>query len=122
MFSKAISIDGILDMVAIIKKALAGEETGILHDAESLAAVFGELDQFEGSSHDLFALADNPVHNRFLFVCREDDSRINESAAIAEKLGAAADLTQVPADADGFSHQQSLPRAVRWACVEKETV
>jgi S-formylglutathione hydrolase FrmB len=122
VFSKAISIGGILKMGDIIKKVFAGEETGIHHDAASLAAVFGELDQFEGSSNDLFALADRPIQGRFLFLCREDDSRIGESAAIAKKLKAAADLIQIPSIADGFSHQQSLPKAVRWACTEKETV
>jgi hypothetical protein len=109
-------------MGAIIEKALAGEETGIYHDADSLAAVFGELDQFEGGDNDLFTLAERPVKNQFLYVCSEGDSRINESAAIAGKLGAAADFEQLPSSADSFSYQQSLPKAVRWACVEKEAV
>ena len=122
VFSKAISIDGILDMSAIVKKAQAGEETGIIHDAESLSAVFGELDKFEGSSHDLFALADNSVENKFLFVCREDDSHIDESTALADKLQDAAEVMQIPANADGFSHQQSLPVSVKWACAENKAV
>ena len=109
-------------MGAIIKKALAGEDTGIYHDADSLAAVFGELNHFEGSDNDLFALADRHVKNRFLFVCQEGDSRISESVVIADKLGAAADFVQLPSSADSFSHQQSLPKAIRWACMEKEAV
>jgi len=122
VFSKAISIDGILDMGTIIKKALAGEATGIHHDAASLEAVFGDLNQFEGSDNDLFALADRPVRNKFLFLCREDNNRIGESAAIAHKLRAAAQFVQVPSKNDSFSHQQSLPQAIRWACTDKETV
>jgi S-formylglutathione hydrolase FrmB len=122
VFSKAISIDGILDMGAIIKKALAGEETGIHHDAASLAAVFGELNQFKGSDNDLFTLADRPVQNKFLFISQEGDSRSSESAAIAEKLKNAAKFTQIPSGADCFSQQQSLPMAVRWACAGKETL
>ncbi|HCS40569.1 MAG TPA: hypothetical protein DIW44_13420 [Anaerolineaceae bacterium] len=122
VFSKAISIDGVLDMGAIIKKALLGEETGILHDAASLAAVFGELNQFEGSANDLFALADQPARNKYLFLCREDDNRFGESIAIADKLRIAAKFEKIPSGADYFSQQQSLPIAVRWAYTEKETV
>jgi S-formylglutathione hydrolase FrmB len=122
VFSKAISIDGILDMGAIIKKALAGEETGIHHDAASLAAVFGDLVQFEGSDNDLFTLADRPARNKFLFLCHEDNSRIGESAAIADKLKAAAEFGQIPTGVDCFSQQHSLPKAVRWACADRETV
>jgi S-formylglutathione hydrolase FrmB len=122
VFSKAISIDGILNMGAIIKKAQAGEETGIHHDAASLAAVFGDLNQFDGCDNDLFALADRPVRNKFFFICREDDSYINENAAIAKKLKSAAEFVRIPADADCFTQQQSLPIAIRWACAEKETI
>ncbi|MBA4383131.1 MAG: hypothetical protein C0410_00195 [Anaerolinea sp.] len=122
IFSKAFSIDGILDMGAIINKALAGEETDIHHDSASLAAVFGDLEQFEGSDNDLFALANRPVQNKFLFLCREDESRIGESAAIADKLKAAAEFTKIPSGADSFSQQQSLPKAIRWACAEEETL
>lgn len=122
IFSKAISIEGILDMGAIIKKALTGEETGICHDADSLAAVFGELNQFDGSENDLFTLADQPVQNKFLFLCQKKHSRIGESVAIANKLKFAADFALTPTGADGFSQQQSLPEAVRWACAEKVTV
>lgn len=122
VFSKAISIDGILDMGAIVNKALAGEESGIHHDAASLAAVFGELDQFEDSDNDLFALADHPVQNKFLFLCREDGNRIGESVAIVDKLKNAAEFVQIPSAADNFSQQQSLPKVVRWVCSENETV
>ena len=118
VFSKAFSIDGTLDMGAIITKALAGEETGIHHDAASLAAVFGELAQFKGSNNDLFALADRPVRNKFLFLCREDGSRNSESTAIADKLKAAAEFVQIPSGADGFNQQQSLPKAIRWVCAD----
>ena len=122
VFSKAISIDGILNMGAVIKKALAGQETGIHHNAASLAAVFGDLNHFEGGNNDLFALADRPVQNKFLFLCREDDGHRGENAAIADKMKAAAEFAQIPSGADGFSQQQSLPKAVKWACAEEETV
>lgn len=120
VFSKAISIDGILDMGAIIKKAKAGEETGMHHDAVSLEAVFGDLNQFEGGNNDLFALANRPIQNKFFFLCQEGNSHISESTAMVNKLKAAAEFAQIPSIADGFCQPQSLPVAVRWACPEKE--
>lgn len=121
VFSKAISIDGILDMGAIIKKALAGEETGIHHDADSLAAVFGDLNQFEGSDNDLNALVNDPIKNKFLFVYTKNDNNISQSTVITNKLKVSADFAQIPTNADSFSYQQSLPRAVKWAWTERQT-
>lgn len=122
VFSKGISIDGILDMGAIIKKALAGEETGIRHDAASLAAVFGELGQFEGSSNDLFALAEKPIGNRFLFLCQKGHRRIRENVALVNQMVSMADFAMVPTGADNFSQQRSLPEAVRWACADRVAI
>jgi S-formylglutathione hydrolase FrmB len=122
VFSKAISIDGILDMGAIIRKALAGEETGILHDAESLAAVFGDLKQFDGGDNDLLALSDLAVQNKFYFICREDHNHIDESITIKNKLKTAAKFIRIHSGVDCFTQQQSLPMAVNWICADKETV
>lgn len=121
VFSKAISIDGILDMGAVIRKAQAGEDCGLHHDAASLAAVFGDLDQFAGSENDLFSLAKHPVENKYLFICSERNSRMSDSAAMAEKLQSAAELKQISPDSEYKSLQQSLPAAARWACAEKVT-
>jgi S-formylglutathione hydrolase FrmB len=118
VFSKAVSIDGILDMGAVIQKAQAGEDCGIHHDAASLAAVFGGLEHFAGSENDLFTLAERPARNKFLFICRQGGSQFGESVAMAKKLKSAAELIQIPSDAHSFSQQQSLPEAVRWACTE----
>lgn len=122
VFSKAISINGILDMGAVINKALSGEETGIRHDAESLSAVFGDLSEFQGSSNDLFALVEGPVRNKFLFLCQDDANRIDESVALVEALKPEAEFIQIPSGAGSLSHQQSLTEAVKWVCAEKETV
>jgi S-formylglutathione hydrolase FrmB len=122
VFSKAISIDGVLDMGTVIRKAQAGEACGIHHDATSLAAVFGDLDQFAGSENDLFTLANRPVENKFLFICSERKSRMSDSAKMAEKLQVAAELKQISSDSEYNSLQQSLPAAVRWACSEKVMV
>jgi S-formylglutathione hydrolase FrmB len=122
VFSKAFSMDGILDIGAIIKKALAGEETGIHHNAASLAAVFGDLDRFDGSDNDLFTLADHPAKNKFLFLSQEDGSHRDESTTLADKLKTNAEIRQVPSNADCFSLQYSLPEAVRWTCAENGAV
>ena len=42
VFSKAVAINGILDMEALIAKAVAGEDTGTPHNRASLEAVFGD--------------------------------------------------------------------------------
>ena len=56
VFSKCIAIDGIFDLGKICNRALKGKETGIFHREESLKAVFGDLQNFEGSEHDIYAL------------------------------------------------------------------
>lgn len=122
VFSKAISIDGVLDMGAIIKKALAGEETGIRQDAASLSAVFGELDQFEGSPNDLFALTAKPVRNKFLFLCQKGHRRIRENVALVNELTSVAHFAMTPGDAESASQQRSLPEAVRWACSDRVAI
>ncbi len=122
VFSKAISIDGILDMGAIIRKALAGEDTGIRQDAASLSAVFGGLDQFEGSQNDLFALAAKPRQNKFLFLCQKGHRRIRENVALVNELRSVAYFATTPGDAESFSHQRSLPEAVRWACSDRVAI
>lgn len=122
VFSKAFSIDGTLDLGAAIRKAIADEETGIFHNKASLEAVFGNLDCFEGGKNDLFALTQKPAQGRFLFICEEDDTRMDENAAVTEKLGASAQLIRLPTGADCKSQQRSLPMAVRWVCTAQEAL
>ena len=116
VFTRAFSIDGTLDLGAIIAKAKAGEDTGIGLQKAQLEAIFGELDKFSGGANDLYALAEKPAQGKFLFVCEENNARKDESKAVAQKLGAAATIETLPAGADCFSQQKSLPLAVRWAC------
>lgn len=116
VFSKAFSIDGTLDMNAIIEKAKSGEDTGIGLQEEQLMAIFSDYAHFSGSANDLYALAEKPAQSKFLFVCEEGYARAAESEALANKLGAAAQIVTLPAGADCFSQQKSLPEAVRWAC------
>jgi S-formylglutathione hydrolase FrmB len=120
VFSKAFSINGVLDMSAIVQRALAGKDTGICHDAASLEAVFGRLDGFAGGENDLFALARKPARSRFFFLAEEDNAHRQESAALADQLGLSAEQVRLVAGSDCHSQQQSLPMAVRWAVAGKE--
>lgn len=116
-FSKAASINGILDMEALIGKALRGEDTLTPHNRASLEAVFGDLSAFSGSGSDLFALAAKEKEKgRFLFLWEEGAACEGENERLAARLGA---LTQVlPAGAELQSCQASLPKALSWMVKE----
>ena len=113
-FSRAAALDAVLDLEAVIQKALRGEDTGIRHDKASLEAVFGDLDAFPGSQNDLFALAQKGTAGRFLFVFEEGSPRAEENRRLAEALGTAAETVILPAGADLDSAQASLPAALKW--------
>ena len=117
VFSKAFSIDGTLDLNAIIETAKSGNDTGIGLGEAQLEAIFSDYSHFSGGANDLFALAKQAAKGKFFFVCEEDYMRKDESKSLARKLGASADIVVIPAGADCFSQQKSLPEAVRWACV-----
>jgi len=116
VFTRAFSIDGTLDMNAIIEKAKSGEDTGIGLGEAQLEAIFSNYSSFSGGENDLYALANKPAQGKFFFACEEGYARKEESEALAKKLGAAVDIAIIPAGADCFSQQKSLPEAVRWAC------
>lgn len=119
VFSKAFSLGGLLDMGKIVQKAMAGQPTGIRHSLSSLRAVFGDLEAFQGSENDLWALAKGGLTNRYLFLCEEEDSRMEESRALADRLQDAARFGSIPSGADRQTLQTSLPMAVKWACKEE---
>lgn len=116
VFTKAFSIDGTLDLNAILQKAEAGEETGIGLGKAQLEAIFGELTKLHDGENDLYALANKPARGKYLFLSEEDYPRADESRTVAQKLGTAAELITLPAGADCMSQQKSLPEAVRWTC------
>ncbi len=117
VFTKAFSVDGTLDMGAIIAKAKSGEDTGIGLGEAQLEAIFGNLENFSGGENDLYALANKPAQGKFLFACEAGYARKDESESLAKVLGASARIVTLPAGADCFSQQKSLPEAVRWASV-----
>lgn len=112
-FSRAAALGGVLDMEAVIEKALRGEDTGIRHNRASLEAVFGDLDAFSGSANDLFALAEKPAAGRFVLIWEDGSPRAEENQRMAERLGGAAQTLVLPEGADLGSCQASLPAALR---------
>lgn len=110
-FSKAVAINGILDMENLIARAVAGESTGTPLTKASLEAVFGDLTQFHGSSNDLFAMS-KPENSSLYFIWEAGSPVQMENERLASLLG--AETAQLEAE-DGFdSCQVSLPAAVRW--------
>ncbi len=117
-FSKAIALNGVLDLEAVCRRALAGQETGIFHTEASLKAVFGDLNAFAGSGHDLYALAQKPARGKFFFAWEQGSGVEEENRCLAGLLGAAAQTAQLEPGADLGACQCSLPAAVRWATAE----
>lgn len=113
-FSRAVCLNGVLDLEAICKKAAAGQETGIRHNKASLEAVFGDLDSFAGSGNDLYALAGTPARAKFWLGWEEDAPVVEENRRLAGLLGDAARTVTLAAGADLESCQASLPAAVEW--------
>lgn len=113
-FSKALALNGILDLETICQKAAAGEETGIFHNKASLEAVFGGLGSFHGSENDLYALAAKPAKGKFCLLWEVGCGVEAENRRMAGLLGQAATTEVLPQGADGGSCQTSLPAATAW--------
>ena len=115
-FSRAVAINGVLDMEAVIAKALAGEDTGICHSKASLEAVFGDLAAFPGSENDLYALAAKGTGSRFCFLWEQDAGVAEENKRLAALVN--AEVRELEAGADLETCQQSLRAAVKWLTEE----
>lgn len=113
-FSKAVSINGVLDLEAICRRAAAGLDTGIRHNKASLEAVFGSLDAFRGSENDLYALAETPTQGRILLSWEDEGGVDEENRRLAGKLGVSAQTSILAPGADFGACQSSLPAAVEW--------
>lgn len=113
-FSKAVAINGVLDMETICKKATTGEETNIFHNKASLEAVFGDLNAFHGSENDLYSLAKQPNENEFCFIWEKGAEIEEENRRMAHLLGSAVTEETLEKGADFCTCQRSLPFAVEW--------
>lgn len=121
-FSKAVALNGVLDLDAICQKAAAGQETGIFHTKASLEAVFGDLDAFPGSKNDLYALAQHSAPNPVFLVWEKASGLEKENRRLASLLGTGAKTLELEHSADLGSCQASLPAAVRWLVEVQEEV
>lgn len=112
VFSKAVAMNGILDMERAIADACEDKDPGFPMNKTNLEAVFGKLDAFHGSENDVYALAEKPQSAKFLLCWEEDLPTAGENARLAEKLG--AETKVFPAGADLESCQMTLRAAVEW--------
>ncbi len=112
VFSKAVAINGILDMERAIGDAVAGRDPGFPHSRASLEAVFGSLDAFHGSRSDIYALAEKAQTAQFLLCWEEGLPTAAENVRLAELLQAGPQV--FPAGSDCGSCQKTLPAAVEW--------
>lgn len=111
-FSKAVAMNGILDMERAIEDVQAGRDPGFPHNQSSMEAVFGKLDAFHGSCNDVYALAEGHQTAEFLLCWEEDLPTSDENSRLAEKLK--AETKVFPAGSDMESCQMTLRAAVEW--------
>jgi len=112
IFSKAVAINGILDMERAIGDAVAGRDPGFPLGKASLEAVFGDLDAFHGSCNDVYALAEKPQTAQFLLCWEEGLPTAAENARLAQLLK--AETKVLPTGSDCGSCQKTLPAALKW--------
>lgn len=112
LFSKAFSLNGILDMERIMEETASGREW-IPHTMESLQAVFGEPSSFKNSENDLYSLL-KTAESIPLFLSVEENNPFLEDTQKAASLAPNAKTLILPKDADLGSFQVSLAKAVEW--------
>lgn len=114
LFSRAFSLNGILNMERLIARTASGETTGVPQTEEALHAVFGSAAEFSGSSNDLFSLAKQKQSARF-YLCAEAGFEYGaDSHELASLLGENAVAVSVEAGADHESYQASMRGAAAW--------
>lgn len=114
LFSAAFSLQGTLDMDALCRKALAGQDPGIPHTVESFKAVFGQTGRPAGSANDLFALDPPAGGLRLRLAAQPGTDAWEQAGRLAGHLGGCACVAELDGEKDCGSWQHSLPDAVRW--------
>lgn len=114
LFSKAFSLNGILNMERLIARTSAGETTGVPQTAEALDAVFGDAAGFVGGPNDLFSLAKREQNIAFYLCAEKDFDHYGDSCELAALLGENAVLVSLDAGADHESCQTSMRGAAAW--------
>lgn len=119
VFSKCIAIDGIFDLGKICNRALMGKKTGIFHGEESLKAVFGDLKNFEGSEHDIYALSENCTKGKYYITGTGDSQYVQERKRLSKMLKGKAVYIETKGEIMDFSEPMVLKNAVGWLKGEK---
>lgn len=119
VFSKCIALDGIFDMEQICCQAMEGGPTDIFHTEESLKAVFGDLQAFSGSGHDIYALAGNCREGEFYIAGTTRSVRAKERQRLAECLKEKACYVKTEGEIMDFGEPAVLRDAIKWLLAEK---
>ncbi len=114
VFSRAVALNGILDMTRVIRLAQEGRETGIFHHKASLEAVFGNLDEYADSENDLYMLAAKARQGRYFLSCHEQFCYREETEEVAALLGDLAKLNLERQDEPDGPSRHALTAAIAW--------
>lgn len=116
IFTRCLIFDGYLDMKKICDRALRDELTGIHHTKASLEAVFGDLNKFMGSEHDIFTLVSDAKSGKFYMTCSKDAENLEEYKVFAELLGDKVTFEIGNQKPEDYVLEETLPKAVNWIC------
>jgi S-formylglutathione hydrolase FrmB len=116
VYSRCFLLDGVLDMAEVCDKAASGSQPGYCHTASSLEAVFGKLELFRSSRHDIFELAKTARSGEYYVCSSSGSSRVEEYKVFAGILGQKAVLKIGDYPVGDPTYSAALSEAVRWAC------
>ncbi len=119
LYSKAFSLNGVLDMAKLIKKTGDGENTGVPQTAQALSAVFGGEDDFTGGRDDIFSMAEQENSPEIYLSVERDFICFDDSVRFAERFKNKATLDLLRPGAEMKSYQTGMDRAVRWLLGER---
>lgn len=114
IYSKAFSLNGVLDMGRLIAQTVQGVETGVPQTREALEAVFGEMEDFSGSGNDLFALVEKCQPGEIYLAAEKSFRDYSDSERLAERLKDRCVWEPAEVGEDCESYQKSMRRAAVW--------
>ena len=84
-----------------------------------MKAVFGDLQTFSGSGHDIYALADNCREGEFYIAGTTGSVRAKERQRLAESLKEKACYVKTEGEIMDFGEPAVLRNAIKWLLAEK---